>query len=194
MRLAHINRVAKMIGVDGLAVCGESADISFFEEYNFEGLMNEPWYERINGNEMRSLFKTKKQIFRKESSSPDNSLKASNSEKEMSSHGESLSELDRNATYPKRQKHSPVRAAYHSVISDAEDIPTLSKTVNRHKLSGSSMSRYNDLITHFKDSLNLSCEFESKSLLGKVIDTTNSHDISADDVIKEQLFDSFKHA
>ena len=102
MRLAHINRVAKMIGVDGLAVCGESADISFFEEYNFEGLMNEPWYDRINGNEMRSLFKTKKQIFRKESPSPDNSLKASNSEKEMSSHEGSLSELDRNATYLKR--------------------------------------------------------------------------------------------
>lgn len=56
------------------------------------------------------------------------------------------------------------------------------------------MSRYTDLIKQFKDSLNLSCEFESKSLLEKVIDTTNSHGPSADDVIKEQLFDSFKHA
>ena len=49
-----------MIGVDGLAMCGGEADLSFFDEYNFEGLMNEPWYERIDGNEMRSLFKTKK--------------------------------------------------------------------------------------------------------------------------------------
>ena len=83
-----------------------------------------------------------------------------------------------------------MHAAYHSVISDAEDIPTLSKTIgNRHNLSGSSTtSRYSDLITHFEDSLNLSCAVESKSLLDKVIDTTG------DDVIKEQLFDSFKHA
>ena len=80
------------------------------------------------------------------------------------------------------------------MISDAEDVPTLSKTANRHKLIGSSTSRYTDLINHFKESLNLSCEVESKSLLDKVIDTTNSHDSSADDVIKEQLFDSFKHA
>ena len=50
-----------MIGVDGMAVCKNSADYNFFDEYNFEGLMDEPWYERMKGNEMRSLFKTKKQ-------------------------------------------------------------------------------------------------------------------------------------
>ena len=84
-----------MIGVDGLAVCGEQADFSFFDEYNFEGLMNEPWYERINGNEMRSLFKTKKQYaFRKTSSTPENSLKLVSSAEEMSSHEGSLSDLD----------------------------------------------------------------------------------------------------
>ena len=57
MRLSHLNKVAQMIGIDGLAVCGNQADISFFEEYNFEGLINEPWYDLMNGKEMRSLFK-----------------------------------------------------------------------------------------------------------------------------------------
>ena len=52
MRLAHLQKVADRIGVDGLAVCGDQNDLSFFDEYNFEGLMNEPWYERIKGNEM----------------------------------------------------------------------------------------------------------------------------------------------
>ena len=47
------------MGVDGLALCGDQADLSFFDEYNFDGLMNEPWYERMKGNEMRSLFKQK---------------------------------------------------------------------------------------------------------------------------------------
>lgn len=53
MRLTHLNKVADMIGVDGLVLGGAQADTSFFDEFNFEGLLNEPWYERINGNEMR---------------------------------------------------------------------------------------------------------------------------------------------
>ena len=60
MRLAHLNRFAEKIGIDGLAVCGAETDLSFFDEYNFEGLMNVPWYEQMSGNEMRSLFKTHK--------------------------------------------------------------------------------------------------------------------------------------
>lgn len=58
MRIAHLSRVAERIGIDSIAVCGEEADSSFFDEYNFEGLMDEPWYDRINGNEMRMLFRT----------------------------------------------------------------------------------------------------------------------------------------
>ena len=57
MRVAHLQRLADKMGVDGLALCGDQADLSFFDEYNFDGLMNEPWYERMKGNEMRSLFK-----------------------------------------------------------------------------------------------------------------------------------------
>ena len=40
-------------------MCGDEADGGLFEEYNFDGLMNEPWYERISGTEMR-MFQKKK--------------------------------------------------------------------------------------------------------------------------------------
>ena len=94
-----------MIGVDGLAMCGDEADMSFFDEYNFEGLMNEPWYERIDGNEMRSLFKTKKQhVFRKRSGTPENSLKVISSDEGASSNEGSLSELDQSILCSKRRK------------------------------------------------------------------------------------------
>ena len=63
MRLSHLNKVAKKIGIDGLAVCGNEADLSFFDEYHFEGLMDEPWYELMNGKEMRSLFKKTKKRY-----------------------------------------------------------------------------------------------------------------------------------
>jgi len=52
-----LTRVAERIGLDRLAVCGDEADAGLFEEYNFDGLMNEPWYDRITGTEMRCLFK-----------------------------------------------------------------------------------------------------------------------------------------
>lgn len=52
-RQAHLTRVAESIGIDSLALCGDEADGGLFEEYNFDGLMNEPWYERITGTEMR---------------------------------------------------------------------------------------------------------------------------------------------
>ena len=48
--------LSKKMGIDGIAMCGDQADCSFFEAFNFEGLMNEPWYEQLSGNEMRSLF------------------------------------------------------------------------------------------------------------------------------------------
>lgn len=51
--------MVKKIGIDGLAICGNETDCSFFDEYNFSGLLNEPWYERINGNEMQALFRPK---------------------------------------------------------------------------------------------------------------------------------------
>ena len=64
MRQAHLTRLTQSMGIDGLALCGDEADISFFDEYNFEGLMNMPWYDQLKGNEMRSLFKTKKPDWR----------------------------------------------------------------------------------------------------------------------------------
>ena len=45
--------ISDRIGVDGLAVCADQNDLSLFDEYNFEGLMNEPWYEQMKGNELR---------------------------------------------------------------------------------------------------------------------------------------------
>ena len=33
--------ISDRIGVDGLAVCADQNDLSLFDEYNFEGLMNE---------------------------------------------------------------------------------------------------------------------------------------------------------
>ena len=58
-RQAHLKKVAQSIGIDRLALCGDEADGGLFEEYNFDGLMNEPWYERITGTEMR-MFQKKK--------------------------------------------------------------------------------------------------------------------------------------
>ncbi len=47
------------MGLDGLAMCGSEADLTFFDEYNFEGLLDEPWYERMDGKEITSLFRPK---------------------------------------------------------------------------------------------------------------------------------------
>ena len=58
--MAHMNNVAQRIGIDSIAMCGAEADCTFFDEYNFEGLLNEPWYDRMKGNEMRSLFHPRK--------------------------------------------------------------------------------------------------------------------------------------
>ena len=55
-RLAHLNHLSQRIGVDGIAICGNEADLSFYDEFNFDGLMNEPWYDRLDGKEMR-IFK-----------------------------------------------------------------------------------------------------------------------------------------
>ncbi len=59
MRQAHLNQMAERIGLDKIAFCGDNADCTFFDEYNFEGLMDVPWYDRVKGNEMRRLFDAK---------------------------------------------------------------------------------------------------------------------------------------
>jgi hypothetical protein len=48
------------MGLDGLAMCDDNeADGTFFDEYNFKGLLNEPWYDQMDGKEIRSLFQPK---------------------------------------------------------------------------------------------------------------------------------------
>ncbi len=53
-----MSQLAEKMGIDGLAVCGNEADLTFYDEYNFDGLMNEPWYDLLTGREMNSLFRT----------------------------------------------------------------------------------------------------------------------------------------
>ena len=57
-RQEHLKMLAEKMGIDGLAMCQDEADCSMFEELNLDGLMNEPWYERLTGTEF-SLFKKK---------------------------------------------------------------------------------------------------------------------------------------
>ena len=54
--MLHLNQMAERIGIDKMAFCGDKADCTFFDEYNFEGLMDVPWYDRVKGDEMRRLF------------------------------------------------------------------------------------------------------------------------------------------
>ena len=57
-RQEHLNLIAERMGIDGLALCGNEADLGLFDEMKLDGLMNEPWYERLTGTEF-SLFKKK---------------------------------------------------------------------------------------------------------------------------------------
>ena len=63
------------MGIDGLAMCQDEADCSMFEELNLDGLMNEPWYERLTGTEFslfkkKTMFKVRQQQKQKKSSTP----------------------------------------------------------------------------------------------------------------------------
>jgi len=62
MRLAHLKKFAERIGIDKMLFCSNEEDAGVLDEFNFDGLMNEPWYDRIKGNEMRSLFRTEKTL------------------------------------------------------------------------------------------------------------------------------------
>lgn len=109
--------------------------------------MNEPWYERIKGNEMRSLFKTRKQHafnnFRQTTSTPD-SIKLGVSDGESSRDG-SLCDLDKN-TCSKRQKMKGFGLLEGGSNSEDRDIPTPRETKNTKK--GPSVAN-KDLLQHF---------------------------------------------
>jgi len=172
MRIAHLTKVAERIGIDGLAVCGDEADCSFFDEYNFEGLMNEPWYERIKGNEMRMLFGTKSpQQHPRKSSSPA-SFNGNSSR-------DSLLELNQSN---KRQKRKRLN-------SDDCEGPFLKAGVRRKSREAVGVPN-KDLLQDFQDSF---ADEDAKELLADTIEV-NTTLPEAKAQLKENLLSAFKHA
>ena len=168
MRLAHLRQFADKMGIDGLAVCGNEADLTFYEEYNFDGLMNEPWYDRLTGKEMHSLF-TKDKPGRSppcKSSSTPSSLEGKNRRTKRK-------RFDSNA------------------LSQDEQVSTAGRDFNQCEKKANGVAN-KDLLKNFQDSI-LKSEEDAKSIMADVLetDTTNSESPNR---LKEHLFESFKHA
>ena len=180
MRLAHLHLLAEKMGIDGLAICGNEVDCTFFNEYNFEGLMNEPWYERINenGNEMRSLFRTAEpsQGPQKKASSP-NSMKGS-------SEIDSLSDLDyMKNNCSKRQR----RKRFGSNVLSDDDHLTLDR--KRHQESVANK----DLLNTFQQSLPKR-EEDSKEMLAELLDANTTKGDEETSRLMLHLLESFRQA
>ena len=184
MRLAHLRQFADKMGIDGLAVCGNEADLTFYEEYNFDGLMNEPWYDRLTGKEMHSLFKKDKP-----GRSPPFKSSSTPSSLEGKNRQDSLSDLDLlKNDQPKRTKRKRFDS---NALSQDEQVSTAGRDFNQCEKKANGVAN-KDLLKNFQDSI-LKSEEDAKSIMADVLetDTTNSESPNR---LKEHLFESFKHA
>lgn len=186
MRLAHLRKFADKMGIDGLAVCGNEADLTFYEEYNFDGLMNEPWYDRLTGKEMHSLFKKDKRL---QGRSPPFKSSSTPSSLEGKNRQDSLSDLDQlKNEQPKRTKRKRFDS---NVLSLDDQVSAAGRDLNQCKKKANGVAN-KDLLKYFQNSIARS-EEDAKSILADVIDsdTTNS---DAANKLKEHLYESFNHA